>query len=141
MELESFALPNDTTRPRRIAITSDDQIYYGDYTRGYLGHFDPKTRKTEEWQLPLKGAAMPYGMTTDDKDNIWVAQNGQSGVPATLIAFDPRSKKFVAEIPVGKPGPNTIRHMTFDKATRQIWFGTDQGAIGKIAVPRAAFVP
>ena len=141
MELESFALPNDTTRPRRIAITSDDQIYYGDYTRGYLGHFDPKTRKTEEWQLPLKGAAMPYGMTTDDKDNIWVAQNGQSGVPAALIAFDPRSKKFVAEIPVGKPGPNTIRHMTFDKATRQIWFGTDQGAIGKIAVPRAAFVP
>jgi virginiamycin B lyase len=141
MELKTFALPNAESRPRRIAITSDDQLYYGDYTRGYLGHLDPKTGKTEEWQLPLKAAALPYGMTTDDKDNIWVAQNGQSNVPATLVAFDPKVKKFVAEIPIGNPGPNTIRHMTFDKATRQIWFGTDQGAIGKIAVPRAAFVP
>ena len=26
-------------------------------------------------------------------------------------------------------------HMTYDRATRQIWFGTDQGAIGKITVP------
>jgi virginiamycin B lyase len=84
---------------------------------------------------------MPYAMTTDDHDNIWVAQNGHPGIPATLVAFDPKTKKFVAEIPVGKPAVNTIRHMTFDKSTRLIWFGTDQGAIGKIAVPRAAFVP
>ena len=138
---------NDSARPRRIAITSDDQIYFGDYRRGYLGHLDPKTGKVVEYALPLGARSLPYAMTTVDKDNIWVAQNGhnqngdQPPVPATLVAFDPKTKKFVAEIPVGKPGPNTIRHMTFDKATRQIWFGTDQGAIGKIAVPRAAFVP
>ena len=52
-----------------------------------------------------------------------------------------KSDRLVADVPVGKKAPNTIRHMTFDKATRQIWFGTDQGAIGKIVVPRAAFVP
>jgi len=61
--------------------------------------------------------------------------------PATLVAYDPRVRRFVAEIPVGEPGPNTIRHMTFDPATRQIWFGTDQGAIGKISVPRPVLVP
>ncbi len=141
LQFRAFTLPNDSTRPRRIAITSDDQIFYGDYTRGYLGHLDQKTGKTEEWRLPLGGRALPYAMTTDDKDNIWVAQNGYSDTPSTLVAFDPKTKKFVAEVPVGKKAPNTIRHMTFDKATRQIWFGTDQGAIGKIVVPRAAFVP
>ena len=147
MELKTFSIPSDSARPRRIAVTSDDQIYFGDYRRGFLGHLDPKTGKIEEYALPLGVRALPYAMTTDDKDNIWVAQNGhnQNGdtppIPATLVAFDPKTKKFVAEIPVGKPGPNTIRHMTFDKATRQIWFGTDQGAIGKIAVPRVAFVP
>jgi virginiamycin B lyase len=140
-ELRSFTLPNDTTRPRRIAITSTDEIFYGDYTRGYLGRLDPKTGKTEEWRLPLGGRALPYAMTTDDKDNIWVAQNGYPGTPSMLVAFDPKTKKFVAEVPVGRPENNTIRHMTFDRATRQIWFGTDQGAIGKIAVPRVAFVP
>jgi virginiamycin B lyase len=141
LEFKAYTLPNDTTRPRRIAITSDDRIYYGDYTRGYLGHLDPQTGKTEEWKLPLGPRSLPYAMTTDDRDHIWIAQNGYTGIPSTLVAFDPNTKKFIAEIPVGKPENNTIRHMTFDKATRQIWFGTDQGSIGKIAVPRVAFVP
>lgn len=140
-ELKRFPLPNDRTRPRRIAITSDDQLWYGDYTRGFLGHLDPKTGRTEEWALPAGLASLPYGMATDDRDVIWVAQNGRENVPATVVAFDPRAKKFVAEIPVGTPGPNTIRHMTFDRATRQLWFGTDQGTIGKISVPPNALVP
>ena len=140
-ELKRFPLPSDRSRPRRIAITSNDQLYYGDYTRGFLGHLDPKTGHTEEWALPAGLASLPYGMATDDRDVIWVAQNGRENVPATIVAFDPRAKKFVAEIPVGKPGPNTIRHMTFDRATRQLWFGTDQGAIGKISVPPNALVP
>jgi virginiamycin B lyase len=140
-ELKRFTLPSDRTRPRRIAITSDDQLWYGDYTRGFLGHLDPKTGRTEEWALPAGPASLPYGMATDDRDVIWVAQNGREHVPATIVAFDPRAKKFVAEIPVGTPGPNTIRHMTFDRATRQLWFGTDQGSIGKISVPPAGLVP
>ena len=31
--------------------------------------------------------------------------------------------------------------MTFDPGTRRIWFGTDQGAIGRITVPPRAIVP
>ena len=140
-ELKTFDLPNERTRPRRIAITSNDQIYWGDYTRGFLGHLDPKTGKIEEWELPLGGRALPYAMATDDRDIIWVAQNGYEGIPATLVGFDPKTRKFVAEVPVGRAAPNTIRHMTFDKATRQIWFGTDQGSVGRISVPRPALVP
>lgn len=140
-ELKTFTLPNDRTRPRRIAITSDDQIYWGDYTRGYLGHLDPRSGKMQEWALPLGGRALPYAMTTDDRDVIWVAQNGYDDVAATLVAFDPKTKKFIAEVPVGRVAPNTIRHMTFDRATRQIWFGTDQGSVGRISVPRQALVP
>ena len=140
-ELKRFTLPSDRSRPRRIAITSNDQLYYGDYTRGFLGHLDPKTGRTEEWALPAGLASLPYGMATDDRDVIWIAQNGRENVPATIVAFDPRARKFVAEIPVGTPGANTIRHMTFDRATRQLWFGTDQGAIGKISIPPKALVP
>jgi len=141
LQLREYTIPADSARPRRIAITSDDQVFWGDYRRGFLGHLDPKTGKMDEWVLPAGKASLPYAMTTDDRDMIWVAQNGHPGVPATLVAFDPKSKKFVAEIPVGTPGANTIRHMTFDKATRQIWFGTDQGSLGRITVPKTSFVP
>ncbi|HEX2778244.1 MAG TPA: hypothetical protein VHM30_02020, partial [Gemmatimonadaceae bacterium] len=139
-ELREYTLPDEKAHPRRIAITSDDQIYWGDYTRGFLGHLDPKTGKMEEWALPAAAASMPYGMTTDDRDVVWVAQGGYEKVPATLVAFDTRAKKFVAQVPVGRPGPNTIRHMTFDRASRQIWFGTDQGSIGRVTVPPVALV-
>ena len=138
--IRTFTVGPENTRPRRIAITSTDQIYWGDYSRGFVGHLDPKTGRTEEWAMPAGGVALPYGMATDDRDVIWVAQNSRANLPATLVAFDPRTKSFSAEIPVGKPGPNTIRHMTFDPATRQLWFGTDQGTIGRVQVPPVALV-
>ena len=140
-QIKEYTIPSERARPRRIAITSDDQIYWGDYTRGFLGRLDPKTGAMDEWALPAGGASLPYAMTIDDRDVIWLAQGGRPNTPATLVAFDPRTKTFVAEVPVGRPDVNTIRHMTFDPATRQIWFGTDQGAIGRIAVPPPALVP
>jgi virginiamycin B lyase len=83
---------------------------------------------------------LPYGMASDDRDVIWLAQNGRIGTPVTLVAFDPRTKTFAPEIPVGTAGPNTIRHMTFDAGTREIWFGTDQGTIGRVTVPPVVMV-
>ena len=141
LELKQYELPDASAHPRRIAITSRDQLYWGDYTRGFLGHLDPATGKMEEWRLPAGPASLPYGMASDDRDVIWVAQAGRRGAPATLVAFDANTSRFIAEVPVGTPGPNTIRHMTFDRATRQIWFGTDQGSIGRVTVPPRALVP
>ena len=141
LELKEFTIPNDSARPRRIAVTSDDKIYWGDYRRGFLGFLDPATGKMEEWRMPAGRAALPYAMTTDDRDVIWVGQNGHANVKATLVGFDHKTKKFVAEIPLGEAAPNTVRHMTFDRHTRQIWFGTDQGSIGRIKVPQGSLVP
>jgi virginiamycin B lyase len=139
-QIKTYTVGAERTRPRRIAITSDDQIYWGDYSRGFVGHLDPKTGATAEWAMPAGANALPYGMASDDRDVIWLAQNGRAGAPATLVAFDPRTKTFSAEIPVGRPGNNTIRHMMFDARTRQIWFGTDQGTIGRVSVPPAALM-
>jgi virginiamycin B lyase len=80
---------------------------------------------------------MPYGMASDDRDVVWVAQGGYGSVAATLVGFDTRTRKFVSQVAVGRPGPNVIRHMTFDRATRQLWFGTDQGSIGRLTIPPA----
>jgi virginiamycin B lyase len=140
-QLKEYRLPSDSARPRRIAITSDGTLWWGDYTRGYLGRLDPKTGATQEWPMPAGRASLPYAMTTDDHDMVWVAQSGHPGTPATLVGFDTKAMRWSAQVPVGEPGPNTIRHMTFDPGTRQIWFGTDQGAIGRITVPPRAIVP
>jgi virginiamycin B lyase len=136
LEYKEYVLPSDRARPRRIAITSDDMVWYGDFVRGFLGRLDPKTGAVEEWQLPEGANTQPYAMTVDDKDRLWLAETG-AVQPNRLVAFDPQTKQWVANVPVPANGSmaSTIRHMTFDRTTRQIWFGTDAGTIGAIKVP------
>jgi virginiamycin B lyase len=138
LELKEYILPNARTLPRRIAITSDDIIWYGDYSRGYLGRLDPRSGKVDEYPMPSGARSLPYGMTVDDRDRVWIAETGV--FPNRLVSFDTKKLVFEDQIPIGGPGPNTIRHMVFDPATRQIWFGEDRGTITRVTVP-AVIVP
>ena len=135
LEYKEFAHPDARMRSRRIAITSDDQVYFGDY-RGILNHFDPRTGKFEEFPLPAGNGQQLYAHAQDDQDRIWVVDVGVQ--PNVMHVFDTKSKGWVARIPVPSNGAaqNTIRHMTYNKATRELWFGTDAGTIGHINVPR-----
>jgi virginiamycin B lyase len=137
LELHEIALPNEKSRPRRIAVTSDDIIWYGDYTRGMLGRLDPSTGKIEEFALPEGLASLPYAMTSDDRDRIWLAETGVQ--PNRLVVFDPKSRAFVQNVIVDGQ-PNTIRHMVFDRKSREIWWGSDVNVLGRVKVP-AEMVP
>jgi virginiamycin B lyase len=134
-ELKTFSLPDERSRPRRIAITSDDVIWYGDFAQGRLGRLDPKTGEVTEMPMPGGPLSQPYGMATDDKDRIWVSENTPTGT--RLIGYDPKTKQFFGATQVGKSSVNTIRHMHFDKKTGLLWYGTDQGTIGRAEVSKA----
>jgi virginiamycin B lyase len=132
LELKEYTLPNERSRPRRIAVTSDDVIWYGDFTQGKLGRLDPRTGHIEEFALPSGGASLPYAMAADDQDRIWLAETGVQ--PNKLVAFDTKSRAWVSSIVV--PGtPNTIRHMVFDRKSRELWWGADVNTLGRIKVP------
>ncbi len=130
-QLTTYTLADERTRDRRIGITSDDMVWYVDYTRGYLGRLNPKTKKVDEWLLPGGKNSMPYGMTVDDRDRIWVAETGTQ--PNRLVGFDPKSATFFSNTEI--PGElNTVRHMIFDKKSKLLWYGSDAGRIGQAAV-------
>ena len=138
-EIKTYTLPNERTRPRRIAITADDAVWYGDYTRGFLGRLDPRTGAVVEYPLPSGPASLPYAMTLDDRGRIWLAEVGVQ--PNRLVAFDPAKKAFTEAVTIASVAPNTIRHMTFDRASRQIWFGGDANMIGRVKVSPEPLVP
>ena len=131
MRLRELPLPDAKARPRRIAITSDDMVWYVDYMRGYLGRLDPRTGKVQEWQNPGGAASLPYAMTVDDQDRLWFVETGKQ--PNRLVGFDPKAGAFIGVTEIGSGG-GTVRHMTFDRASGQIWFGTDNGTIGRATV-------
>ena len=134
MRVREYELPAQNARGRRIGITSDGNIWYTDYARGTLGRLEPASGNVREWMLPGGETSRPYAMAIDDMDRVWVAETG--GRPNRLVGFDPTTQQFFSQSDVGPAEPNTIRHMTFDKKTRTIWFGNDQGAIGSALVPK-----
>jgi virginiamycin B lyase len=44
MRPSTVDLPDARSRGRRIALTSDDVVWYVDYSRGFLGRYDPRSR-------------------------------------------------------------------------------------------------
>jgi virginiamycin B lyase len=133
MKITEYALPDPGTRPRRIAITSDDIIWYTDYTRGMLGRFDPKTSRTTEFPMPAGKASLPYALGVDDRDRLWASETGPQ--PNRIAVFDPRSSTWISVTPVSPSGGLSVRHMSFNKATRTMWFGTDANTIARMKAP------
>jgi virginiamycin B lyase len=99
MAITAYPLPAGA-HPRRLAITKDDVIYYTDYARGYLGRFDTKTSKLEEWASPGGPASKPYGVAITPDGRVWYSESGVN--PNTLVRFDPTTQAFAREaIPSG----------------------------------------
>jgi virginiamycin B lyase len=135
MAITEIDLPDAGARGRRIAITSDDKIWYVDYARGYLGRYDPATGQFKEWRNPGGAQSRPYAMTVDDKDRLWFVETGPS--PNTLVGFDPKSEQFFSVTAIDS-GAGAVRHMVFHEPTGMIWFGTDANTLGRANVGAVA---
>ncbi|MGH1352936.1 MAG: virginiamycin B lyase family protein [Methyloligellaceae bacterium] len=131
LELSLIELPYKESRPRRLEITEDGSIWYGDYSRGMLGHYDPSLKEFAEWQLPGGSGSRPYGMAMDHREHIWLAEGGN---PNRLVEFDVTKQAFdsVIDAPSAR---GSIRHMYFDKNTKSVWFGEDSNFVGRLHLP------
>jgi virginiamycin B lyase len=125
LEVTHFSQSSEESRSRRLEVTADGMIWTGDEARGFLIRIDPASGQTREWPVPGGADARPYAVTKDDQDRIWFSETGPQ---KRLVGFDPKTATFVANIPVS----GTIRHMFFDPATKQLWFGTDANKVGRI---------
>jgi virginiamycin B lyase len=61
MEITERLLPQGT-RPRRIAIGSDEMVYYTDFSRGYLGRLAPDTGRIKVWASQGGKESRLYGI-------------------------------------------------------------------------------
>lgn len=130
-ELTEIDLPREEARPRRLALT-EAGVFYGDYAKGYVGHYDPDTGEFEEWRLPGEDDSGPYAVASDGQGRIWLVETWQQ--PNRFVGFDPERGTIFAtgEVP---SGGGTVRHMVFDPKTNSIWFGTDTNYIGQAMLP------
>ena len=43
LKVTEYILPDPKTRVRRMGVTTDDMLWYGDWSNGKLSRFNPKT--------------------------------------------------------------------------------------------------
>ncbi|MFQ5690096.1 MAG: lyase [Gemmatimonadota bacterium] len=134
LELPTYELP-EGARPRRLAIASDDGVWYVDYARGYLGRLDPVTGEVREWANPDGPGSRPYGMAIDAADRVWFVETGPR--PNRFVGFDTKTEQYLS-VTALKSGGGSVRHMFYDEPRNAIWFGTDANTIGRAILPPAA---
>lgn len=128
-EVEEIETPRAAARTRRIAVTSDDAVWYVDYAGGRLGRIDPQTGEIREWPVPGGEDARPYALIADDQDRLWFSETNRAA--PRIVGFDTRTTTFIA----GTPVSSGIRHMVHHPASNTIWFGTDANNIGRLILP------
>ena len=99
-------MPHADARPRRIALTPDDVLWYTDYARGHLGRFDPATGEVQEWPSPGGPQSRPYGIAAVGHI-VWYSES--SVHPNTLVRFDTETETF--QTWVIPSGGGVVRHM------------------------------
>jgi virginiamycin B lyase len=110
LQIKEYKLPDPGARPRRIAITSDDIVWYTDYARGYLGRLDPASGQVKEWASPSGAKSAPYGISPIN-DVIWYSES--EAMPNTVVRFDPKTEKFQTWAIPG--GGNIVRNTDVTK--------------------------
>ena len=106
MEITEYLLPQGA-RPRRLAVTSGDMIYYSDFARGQVGVLDPNRGETKEWSSPGGTGSQPYGIAITPDGAVWYSESGVN--PNTIVRFDPGTRAF-ATWPIPSGG-GVVRHM------------------------------
>ena len=132
-KVTKWTVPSPDSRPRRIDIDPDGNIWFAEFQGGKIGEFNPKTEKFKEWALPgskpgpypddengpypIGSDPGPYGFVLDKNQNAWYA-----GVSTdTFGQLNPKTGK-ITEYPFTH-SELTVRELFVD-SQGHIWFGS-----------------
>ena len=116
-----------TTGIHDLAPAPDGGIWFTAQRSGHLGHFDPKTGKSE--LISLGAGSSPHGVIAGPDGAAWITDSGQNAI--ARVAWPSRAVKLYP-LPAGTPYAN-LNTCAFDGAG-DLWFTGQSGYVGKVAV-------
>jgi len=131
LQIKEYKLPDPGARPRRIALTSDDIVWYTDYSRGYLGRLDPATGKVTDYPSPSGPKSAPYGISAIN-GVIWYSES--EAKPNTVVRFDPKTEKFQSWAIPG--GGNIVRNTDVTKDGNFVLANSLVNTVTLVTVPK-----
>jgi virginiamycin B lyase len=129
LAIRYYEIPNAATRIRRLGLTRDGMVWYGNFTGGTLGRLDPKTGQTKEWASPSGPGSQPYALAVID-DIIWYNESAMR--PDALVRFDPKTEKFQSwAIP---SGIGIVRNMGVTRSGNLIIHQSSSNRVGLVEI-------
>ena len=126
MAIKEYTLPNADARPRRLAITPDDVIWYRISRAARWAASIPRLARPSEYPSPGGKNSEPYAITAIG-NLVWYSESGVR--PNTMVRFDPQTEKFQTfAIP---SGGGVLRHF---ESTAQGNIVTANSGVNKIGL-------
>ncbi|HVZ60597.1 MAG TPA: carboxypeptidase regulatory-like domain-containing protein [Terriglobales bacterium] len=117
LKMTRYYVPTKDALPRRIQIDAKGVVWFGEYTNGKLGRFDPKTETVQEIDLPTGPTTHTYALGVDTSGSIWYS----SYYFDVLGRYDPATGK-VTQYPFPH-SENTLREF-FPDSQGRLWYGS-----------------
>jgi virginiamycin B lyase len=111
--------------PHDVAPAPDGTVWYTGQRKGYLGRFDPKTKKHVE--ISLGPGAAPHGVIVGPDGAAWVTEGGQNAI----ARVDPATKG-VKLFPLPKEFSNANLNTPAFDGKGILWFTGQNGVYGRV---------
>jgi copper transport protein len=111
------------------ALDSHDTLWYIDYTRKILGHYNPDDNSNKEYPIPNKDTLT--SLAIDNNDTVWITSTNIDTFTAKMLKFNSNTEKFdIIKLP-DKSSPSGI---TIDNTLDKIWIAEGVGKIASLDI-------
>jgi streptogramin lyase len=101
-------LPENESRPRRIAVDAAGKVWFTDYARRALGLLDPSLPAGEQVkESPTPGGGRPYGNAIGPDGRVWYNDRDVS----EIVGFDQATEAVVARLDLELEEPGPVRNI------------------------------
>jgi virginiamycin B lyase len=125
-----FLIPEPTARPSQIFATDHGVWFISGRTS--LGRIDPTSNVIERFSLP-DGWSGQIETLASDGTRMWVVEN--VNVESRLWPLDLQTRLWGSPLRL-RQGERVVGKMSYDHVSRHLWFVTDSGTIGQLAIPQ-----
>ena len=111
------------------ALDSHNTLWYIDYTRKMLGHYNPDDNSNKEYQIPDQGILT--SMAIDNNDTVWITSTNLNTFTAKILKFNSNTTQFDS---IKLPDKSDPQGIAIDNTVGKIWIAEGIGKISSFEI-------
>ena len=107
-----------------MALDSHDTLWYIDYQRKILGHYNPDNNSNQDYPIPSQGILT--GIAIDNNDTVWITSTEITTHISELLKFNPSTAEFDS---IKLPDKSSPQGIAIDNTSGRIWIAGGLGMV------------